>query len=570
MDGDGGDGCGRDGDVPRFGDHGCHWDRTLAFDATGLTGTTSGTVTLTAGTAAALNLSTPPSANVQSGVPFAQQPVVQLQDGSGNAVSQAGVDVTVTIATGDPALGGTVTVATDAAGTATFTDLVITGAIGDRTLAFDATGLTGVTSGTVSVGAGGATQLALVTPPSASVQSGTPFVQQPVVQLQDGSGNAVSQAGTDVTATIATGDGTLGGTMTVQTDGAGTATFTDLVITGVVGDRTLSFDATGLTGATSGTVSVTAGGATQLALVTPPSASVQSGTPFAQQPVVQLQDGSGNTVSQAGTDVTATIATGDGTLGGTMTVQTDGAGTATFTDLVITGVVGDRTLSFDATGLTGATSGTVSVTAGGATQLALVTPPSASVQSGTPFAQQPVVQLQDGSGNTVNQAGVDVTATIATGDPALGGSVTVQTDAAGTVTFTDLVITGVVGDRTLSFDATGLTGATSGTVSVTAGGATQLALVTPPSASVQSGTPFAQQPVVQLQDGSGNAVSQENVDVTATIATGDPVLGGSVTVQTDAGGTATFTDLVITGSSGTGRWRLTPRGLPAPRRGRSQ
>ena len=104
-----------------------------------------------------------------------------------------------------------------------------------------------------------------------------------------------------------------------------------------------------------------------------------------------------------------------------MTVQTDGAGTATFTDLVITGLIGDRTLSFDATGLTGVTSGTVSVIAGGAAQLALVTPPSASAQNGVPFAQQPVVQLQDGSGNAVSQAGLDVTVTIATGDPALGG-----------------------------------------------------------------------------------------------------------------------------------------------------
>ena len=61
--------------------------------------------------------------------------------------------------------------------------------------------------------------------------------------------------------------------------------------------------------------------------------------------------------------MTATIATGDGTLGGTMTVQTDAAGTATFTDLVITGVVGDRTLAFEATGLTGVTSATVTLTA---------------------------------------------------------------------------------------------------------------------------------------------------------------------------------------------------------------
>src|SRR5205823_313104 len=129
------------------------------------------------------------------------------------------------------------------------------------------------------------------------------------------------------------------------------------------------FSATGLSAATSGTITITAGTATQLSITTQPSSSAQSGTAFAQQPVVQLRDASGNPVSQAGVTVTAAIATGGGTLGGTLSAATNASGVATFTNLSITGAAGDRTLSFSATGLSSATSGTISITAGAATQL---------------------------------------------------------------------------------------------------------------------------------------------------------------------------------------------------------
>src|SRR5206468_8226137 len=109
-----------------------------------------------------------------------------------------------------------------------FTNLSISGAAGDRTLSFSATGLTPAVSGTITVGAGEATQLTLTTQPSASAQSGVAFAQQPVVQLRDGAGNAVSQSGVTVTAAIATGAGTLGGTLTATTTSGGTATFTNL------------------------------------------------------------------------------------------------------------------------------------------------------------------------------------------------------------------------------------------------------------------------------------------------------------------------------------------------------
>src|SRR5205823_2351445 len=231
------------------------------------------------------------------------------------------------------------------------------------------TGLTVVTSGTVTVAAGTATQLTLTTQPSPTAQSGVAFAQQPVVQLRDGAGNAVSEAGVTVTAAIATGGGTLGGTLTATTTETGVATFTNLAITGAAGDRTLSFSATGLTSVNSATVTLTAGTATQLTVTTEPAATAQSGVPFTQQPVIQVRDASGNPVSQGGVTVTAAIATGGGTLGGTLTATTTGTGVALSLHVALPISGGDRTLSFSATGLTGVNSATVTLTAGTATQL---------------------------------------------------------------------------------------------------------------------------------------------------------------------------------------------------------
>ena len=178
------------------------------------------------------------------------------------------------------------------------------------------------------------------------MQSGIAFPQQPVIQLQDAAGNPVSQSGTSVTAAIATGGGTLGGLRCSRRTAGAWRRLRISLSQGTVGARTLSFAATGLTGVTSGMVTVTAGIATKLALTTQPSSTVQSGIAFPQQPVIQLQDAFGNPVSQSGTSVTAAIATGGGTLGGTAAVTTNASGTAVFTNLSITGLVGARTPRF--------------------------------------------------------------------------------------------------------------------------------------------------------------------------------------------------------------------------------
>ncbi|HEX9485986.1 MAG TPA: hypothetical protein VF976_02885, partial [Gemmatimonadales bacterium] len=83
---------------------------TLSFAASGFGSVTSGTITLSAGPAAKLVLTTQPSSSVQNAIAFPQQPVVQLQDAAGNNVAQAGASVTPAIAAGGGTLSPTTAV----------------------------------------------------------------------------------------------------------------------------------------------------------------------------------------------------------------------------------------------------------------------------------------------------------------------------------------------------------------------------------------------------------------------------------------------------------------------------
>src|SRR2546422_4422627 len=191
----------------------------MRFGATGLTSVSSGAIVLSAGAATQLTLTTQPSAAAQSGVAFAQQPVVQLRDANGNPVSQSGVVVTATV-TPAGATPTNATATTGATGAATFSGLTLSGSAGSYTLSFGATGLTSVSSGAIALSAGAATQLTLTTQPSTTAQSGVAFAQQPVVQLRDGGGNPVSQTGVTVTAAVAPAGATpAGAPATTRTGG---------------------------------------------------------------------------------------------------------------------------------------------------------------------------------------------------------------------------------------------------------------------------------------------------------------------------------------------------------------
>jgi hypothetical protein len=220
-------------------------DETTTATVSGLQGSpVTFTSTAEAGNGPRLSIATQPSSSAQSGVPFAVQPIVQLQDASGNDESQSGVDVTASIASGTGTLNGTVTRTTGSNGSAAFTDLAITGAAGAYTLRFSAAGRVPAVSSTITLGGGSAGSIVITTNPPVAALDGEVFdpTVQPVVQVKDASGNP--PAGVEVTASIVSGGGTLGGTTTATSDASGIARFGDLGINGT-GSHTLQFTAGG-------------------------------------------------------------------------------------------------------------------------------------------------------------------------------------------------------------------------------------------------------------------------------------------------------------------------------------
>jgi len=461
---------------------------------------------------------------------------VAAYDSLGNVATGFTAAITLAIGTnpGGASLGGTNPV-NAVNGIAVFSDISLDRSGSGYTLTASATGLTGTTSAPFDVTASAAAKLAVTTQPSASASSGAALARQPVVQVRDVNDNAVGVAGITVTASVASGPAgaTLAGA-TAVTDASGAATFSGLAITGTVGSYALRFGAPGLTPDTANAIALTAGAAAQLAVAVQPSTSASSGVPFAQQPAIQIEDGAGNAVARSGDVITAAIASGGGTLGGTLTATTDATGLATFTDLAISGSTGTRTLDFSASGLTSVTSGPVTIGSGTATQIALQAGDGQTAVAGTAVAIAPAVVVTDAVGNPV--AGVSVTFTVTGGGGSVGPAATVNTDAAGIASVTWTLGT-AAGANGLSAAAAGLTGSpVLFTATGIAGAPAQLTISGGNNLTGPVGTTLATPHEVAVTDAHGNPISGVNVAWAAGAG------GGSVTIAldtTDANGHAT-------------------------------
>jgi hypothetical protein len=189
-----------------------------------------------------LTLSTQPSATATAGIPFAQQPVVQLLDADGGPLALAGVNVTAAAASAGAELNGTLTLATNGQGQAAFTGLSLSGPAGSYALRFTAAGYIEVISNAVALAADETQSLTVLTHPPTSALTREVWIpaQQPVVRLLDAGGAPVT--GAVVTASIASGSGTLQGVATATTNADGAALFGDLGIEGT-GSHTLRFTA---------------------------------------------------------------------------------------------------------------------------------------------------------------------------------------------------------------------------------------------------------------------------------------------------------------------------------------
>jgi hypothetical protein len=534
---------------------------TLQAVASGLSTATSTTFNVVAGPPAVMAITTHPGGGSAAGAPFVPQPVVQLRDALGNDARQAGVIVTATLASGPGTLGGTTSVPTNADGRAIFTNLAVTGVAGNYALGFAAAGLTAVSTNPLVVGPGTPTQLTFTAAPPATAINGLALGSPVVVQLRDATGNTVAQAGTAVTASIQSGAGVLSGSQVVLTGSNGAATFPNLAITGTAGSYVLHFSASGVSAAVSNPIAVQHGAATALALQVQPPATTTSGVVLSPQPSVRIVDLSGNTVTSSSLSVTAALASGPGTLGGTLTAAAVN-GVVTFTDLAITGPAGTYTLDFSSGALTTATSNAIQIQAASPpTKLVFATTPPATAESGVAFSPAPVVQLQDASSNAVSQAGVMVSVSRVSGNGAVvitGGSA--STDASGKATFSGLTLTGPADDYVLAFLSAGLTGVTSSSIALSSLSPTTIAANSTISQSATVGTSVVAPSV--LVTGAGG-VPVAGVEVTFTVTAG----GGSIspaspaTVSTNGSGIATLSNWTLGAAAGTNTVTAAAAGL---------
>jgi hypothetical protein len=357
-----------------------------------------------------------------------------------------------------------------------------------------------------------AARLSITQQPSATVQNAAVLPVQPIVQLVDEDGVAIAQAGVEITVAAGEGGGTLGGAPKATTGADGQATFSGLSITGTAGAHKLVFNSVPLVGAVSNPIALTPGPATSLSIQTQPSATAQLGVAFATQPEVRLLDVSGNQTGPANVAVTVAKASGNGTLGGTTTANTSASGLASFAGLLISDSLGAHTLSFSALTLASVTSATINVTAGAASQITVTRQPSAVIVSGVPFAEQPIIQLRDPQGNAVAQAGVAVIATIFSGGGTLNGTTSVNTDAKGAATFTNLSVTGSDGTRVLRFTGGGFV---VNSITLSMGGTGSVA----GSITLDGGSTALTGGFVELLDGS-TVVSTATVSASGTYSIG--------------------------------------------------
>ena len=246
------------------------------------------------------------------------------------------------------------------------------------------------------------------------------------------------------------------------------ATFAGCKINKAATGYTLTATSSGLSTATSATFNVTVGPATQLVFTTQPSGATAANGVFPIQPVVKVQDAGGNTVTTSSASVTLAIGTNPG--GGALTCTTNpvtaSSGVATFAgcNLSKTGI--GYTVTAASTGFTTVTSNPFNINA--PSKVVFTTQPGGGAR-GVPWATQPVVKVEDSSGNVVTASSASVTLTIVTNPGS--GTLTCTTNplaaSYGVATFSGCSINNAGTGYTVKAASGTLTTATSATFNIT-------------------------------------------------------------------------------------------------------
>jgi hypothetical protein len=348
----------------------------------------------TTGVAARLAFAVEPPATAVSGEPFDPQPIIQLQDATGEDIAREGVVVTVQISAGGGSLVGATSATSDAQGRVAFDDLGISGSPATRTLIFAADAFASA-SALVAVGVGAPASIESAAGGGESAVVGTAVPTAPAVLVRDADGNPLP--GIPVSFKVVSGGGTASD-RTPVTGSDGVATVGAWTLGPKVGANTLQatlsglevsgspviFTATGTPGPVSAEKSLVSASPAQITASTGSSASTITVTardafenPISGLTVTLSATGTGNTLTQPGAPTGS-----DGKATGTLSATTPG-------DRVISAKVGSVSLAATAT---------VTVSAG--TPVAAQS--SATVPGGTAGQVTTVqIRLKDAQGNAV-------------------------------------------------------------------------------------------------------------------------------------------------------------------------
>ena len=529
---------------------------TLAASSNGLTGATSNTFNITAGTATQLAFGTQPS-NTAAGSSITPAMTVQVEDTNGNVVTTGtGSTASVTVAIGTNPGGGTLsgtTTVSAVSGVATFSTLSTNKAGTGYTLTASSSGLTGATSngfnitpGAVSAG----TSTVVANPTSVTADGAT--TSTITVTLLDASSNPVTGRDRDAHGRQWKFHN-LGCEWCLEREWR----------CHVYGERHQSRNGNlhgegdttdSVTITETATVTFTPGAAAKVAFGQQPT-NAPAGSSIAPAVTVQVEDANGNVLT-SGTDSNASITIGiganpgSGTLSGTLT-QTAVNGVATFSNLSINKTGNGYTLTAGSNGLTGATSNTFNITPGTATQLVFGTQPS-NTGAGSSITPAVTVQVEDANNNVVTTSTASVTMAIGTnpGGGTLGGTTSVNA-VNGVATFGNLSINKTGTGYTLAASSTGLTGATSNAFNITPGAASKVVFSQQPT-NTQAGSSITPAVTVQVEDANNNLVTTSTASITVAIGTnpGSGTPSGTLT-QSAVNGIATFGNLSIN-KTGTG------------------
>ena len=398
-------------------------------------GTVGFTATGNPGTPPVLSLLTAPPETAERGVVFSRRPVIQLRDPDGGVRRLGGVAISVSLVEGGGTLRGGSTRSTSGDGRVEFGDLAIEGPPGAYTLAFTATGYTGVKSGTVQLSRARTTVAILADDPDPSAAGAPVRVRFQVRSLggtPTGTVRVSADDGTSCGASVDDGECTLA--------------------PATVGSRTL-------TAAYSGTTEFESSSASTGHVVEAPA-------PTATTTSITSDDPDPSAVGQTVT-VRFAVTAQAGAPTGTVTVTASGGGSCTAT--VAEGTCDLSLLTAGSQVLTAVFAGSESFAGSSDTEphavgiptLSIRRQPSSTAHPGAPFGHQPELRLLNADGKPLERSGVTVTASLVEGSGSLTGTVALATDDKGQVKFRDLGIDGTRGVYTIQFSADGFTPVTS-------------------------------------------------------------------------------------------------------------